>query len=449
MFKKAFLSLMAAVMLAAALTGTALAAEGDGQELVRARGEVVAVDPAAGKFRIEKSDGETATFFVDQETAFRGLDGLAEMQVGWKAGVAAREEDGKLWAVLVIAGEGLDLQRARGRVVDVNTTAGKFAIQTPSGEELRFFVDEKTRYGGQISSLEELEEGMGAGVAYQEHSEGKWIAVGLVAGYAPELVKVRGEVTAVDPQLGKFEILTAEGERLRFFVDENTRYQGQLTSLDEMQVGWRAGVAAREGDDGQLTAVLVIAGLRPEQIRVQGVIAGVDPRAGTFQLEKSDGTVLTFFVTERTSYHGQVSGIADLEQGMRAGVAGYEDPDGKLLARAVLAGTPPDERPEIIRAVGTIKTVNPGAGKFQLEKRDGSVVTVYVDERTGYRGQVASFDDLEKGMRAGFAGYVDGEGKIIARWVIAGYPDPNRQEGERLAPEIDASRGDRLLAPQT
>lgn len=447
MFKKVLISLIAAVVLTVSVTGAALAAEGDGQEMIRARGEVIAVDPGAGKFRIENNDGDVLTFFVSENTTFRGLESLAEMEVGWKAGVAAREEDGKLWAVLVIAGEGQDFHRARGKVIDVNTSAGKFAILTSSGEELRFFVDEKTRYGGQISSLEDLEEGMGAGVVYKEHSEGKWIAVGLVAGYAPDLLKVRGEVTAVDPQLGKFEIQTADGERLRFFVDENTRYQGQLSSLDEMQVGWQAGVAAKE-DDGQLTAVLVIAGEKPEQIRVQGLIVEVDPDAGLFSLEKADGTVLTFSVNERTSYHGQASGFADLVEGMRAGVGGYQDQDGKLVARVVLAGYPPDERPEITRAQGIIKTVSPGAEKFQLERSDGSVLTIYVDGRTKYRGQVEEFGDLEKGMRAGFAGYVDPDGKIIARWVIAGYPQTDRESGERPALEGESFREGRIQSPE-
>jgi len=169
------------------------------------------------------------------------------------------------------------------------------------GAEMRFFVDEKTRYGGQISSLEELEVGMGTGVAYTEHSEGKLITVGLIAGSAPDLIKANGEVTAVDATLGKFEIVTKDGTRMRFFVDEKTRYQGQLSSLEDMQVGWQAGVTAKEGEDGTLTVVLVIAGIRPETVRAQGTIVGVDTAAGKFRLEKEDGSVLTFFVNESRS----------------------------------------------------------------------------------------------------------------------------------------------------
>ena len=455
MFKKVVLPLIAAILLAVTVSGTALAAEGDHPELLKARGEVIAVDPAAGMFQIEKSDGTVLAFYVNENTTFRGLESLEQMQVGWKAGVAAREgENGRLLAVLVIAGDTSDFLQARGKVIDVNNSAGKFSIQTPDGTELRFFVDENTRYGGQISNLDELEVGMGAGVVYQEHSEGKLIAVGLIAGNAPDLIKAKGEVTAVDANLGKFEIVTADGTRMRFFADENTRYQGQLSSLDEMQVGWQVGVAAKEGDDGKLTAVLVIAGIRPETVRAEGIIVGVDAAAGKFRLEKGDGTVLTFFVNEKTTYKGQIEGIRDLEEGMRAGVGGYENEEGQLIARAVVAGYPQNERPELIRAQGTIKTVSPGAGKFQLEKSDGSVLTVYVDPQTRYRGQVDSFGDLEKGMRAGFTGYINEDGMIIARVVVAGHPRADRPdvewpERERPIPAPDSSLDGRIQTPNS
>jgi len=455
MFKKVVIPLLAAILIAVTFSGTALASEGDHPDLLKARGEVIAVDPAAGKFRLEKNDGSVVTYFVNEDTTFRGLESLEEMQVGWKAGVAAREgEDGKLWAVLVIAGDTSDYLQARGKVTDINTSAGKFSIQTPEGTELRFFVDENTRYGGQVSNLDELEVGMGAGVVYQEHSEGKLIAVGLIAGHAPELSKVKGEVTAVDASLGKFEIVTADGTRMRFFVDDKTRYQGQLSSLEDMQVGWQAAVAAKEGEAGKLTAVLVIAGIRPEAVRAEGIIVGVDPAAGKFRLEKGDGTTLTFIVNDKTTYRGQVESIRDLEEGMRAGVGGYENQQGQLIARIVAAGNPQNDRPELIRAQGIIKTVSPDAGKFQLEKSDGSVLTVYVDAKTQYRGQVNGFGDLEKSMRAGFAGYIDQNGKIIARGVIAGHPKVDRPAGERPGgerptPEADPILNDRSQAPSS
>jgi hypothetical protein len=436
MFKKIFLPLIAAALLAVSFTGTVLAAE-ETPEGVRVRGEVIAVDAVAGKFRIEKNDGTVLTFFVNENTHFRGkAQSLEDLEVGWKVGVGAREDDDKLWAILVISGDPEDFIKARGRVTDVNKSAGKFTIEKPDGEKMTFFVDENTRYGGQAGALEDIQEGWHAGVVAKEDNPGKLVAVGVIAGDAPELIKVKGTVTAVDPVLGKFEIQTDDGRTMRFFVDEKTRYQGQLSSLDEMQVGWSAGVAAKETtEDGKLIAVLVIAGTRPEVVRVQGTIIGVDELAGKFRLENPDGRVFTFFVDENTTYRGQVAGIADLKEGMRAGVGAIEDAGGDFIAKVVVAGFPENERPEIIKAQGSIKTVNPGAGKFQLEKSDGTVLTVYVDGKTNYRGQVASFDDLEKGMRAGIAGYIDEEGKIIARYVIAGFPRQDRPEGERPRPE--------------
>ena len=345
MLKKALLALFTAALIAVSFTGAVYAADEEPAGAVQARGEVIAVDPGAGKFRIEDRDGQEWTFFVDENTHFRGKAiSLDELQVGWKVGVRAREvENGKLQAVLVISGDPEDFIQFRGLVTDVNTAAGKFSIEKPDGEKLTIFVDEKTRYGGQISSLEDLQEGWHAAGAARGDNPGKLVAVGLVAGDAPELVKANGEVTAVDTGAGKFEIETNDGRTLRFFVDEKTRFQGQLSSLDEMQAGWKAGVAARE-EDGTLWAVLVIAGTRPEPIRAHGMVVGVDPAAGKFRLEKQDGTVLTFFVDENTKYRGRIKNLSDLEEGMRAGVGAVEEENGNLKARILMAGKPKGDR---------------------------------------------------------------------------------------------------------
>jgi hypothetical protein len=48
MFKKVIVPLIVAILLAVTISGTALVAEGDQSELLKARGEVITVDPAAG-----------------------------------------------------------------------------------------------------------------------------------------------------------------------------------------------------------------------------------------------------------------------------------------------------------------------------------------------------------------------------------------------------------------
>ena len=212
---------------------------------------------------------------------------------------------------------------------------------------MTFFVDENTRYGGQIQGLEDLQVGWGAAVVAKELNPGKLVAVGLIAGDAPDLVKAKGAVTSVTLSGEKFEIETSDGRTIQYFVDEKTRYQGQLSSLEELKVGWQAAVAAKEGEDGKLTAVLVIAGTRPEQIRAKGIIVGVDANAGKFRLEKPDGNVLTIYVDGNTKYRGQVNGVDDLEKGLRAGFGGFIDEDGKIIARIVIAGNPSPELPEV------------------------------------------------------------------------------------------------------
>ena len=86
MFKKIVLPIIAAVILSVSFSGTALAAEDDRPEGIRVRGEVVSVNTSAGKFRIEKPDGSELTFFVNEQTRFRGeAQSLEELEVGWKA----------------------------------------------------------------------------------------------------------------------------------------------------------------------------------------------------------------------------------------------------------------------------------------------------------------------------------------------------------------------------
>jgi hypothetical protein len=306
---------------------------------------VIDVNSAAGKFRLETQDGEVLTFFVDEETQFRGkAESLEDMQEGWRAGVRARDEGGKLRAVLVVSGDLSELVKARGEVTQVDANAGKFRIKNQDGNILTFFVNEKTRYGGQIGSLEELEVGWQAAVAANESDDDKLIAIGVLAGDRPDLTKIQGEVTAVDSGAGKFELQKPDGNSVRIFVDENTRYQGQISSLDDLQVGWKAGVAGKEGEDGKLIAVLVIAGTRPEPVKAQGIIKSVSPGSGKFKLEKPDGGVLTIFANEETQYRGQVGSFSDLKKDMRAGVVAIADEDGNLIAKVVVAGKPREDR---------------------------------------------------------------------------------------------------------
>jgi hypothetical protein len=340
--KKIFLSITAAVLLAVGSFSAAFAAEDDPLDQQRLRGEVVQVDPDAGKFRLETRDGSIETVFTASDTRFGGkLQSLDEMEIGWKVWALGNEEDGRFNASVVVAGDLENIITARGKITEFDASAGKFRIENRDGVIQTFFVYQETRYGGLISGLEDLEIGWLAGVAYLE-VDGKNSAALVLAGDAPDLYKVQGEVTEVDPGSGKFRLQTQQGNIDTFFVDEATRYQGQLSDLKDLEPGWKAVVAAKEGDDGKMTAVLVIAGERPEVTRLQGTVTQVDPAAGKFRIESGDGTVTTFFTDENTRYKGKISSLQDLEAGARAGVGAVEK-DGKLIARILVAG---QARPE-------------------------------------------------------------------------------------------------------
>jgi hypothetical protein len=62
---------------------------------------------------------------------------------------------------------------------------------------------------------------------------------------------------------------------------------------------------------------------------------------------------------------------------------------------------------------------------------------------------VDSSDDLEKGMRAGFAGYFNEDGVIIARIAAAGHPRADRPDVERLGGERPTPDADSLLEDRT
>lgn len=234
-------------------------------EPVKVRGVIAGVDAAPGAFRLETKDGEILTFFVSEKTRYAGqAEDLDDLKAGWIAGVGAVEgQAGKLIAVLVTAGEPrerLELARFRGTVTEVDAAAGRFRLEAPDGEELTFFVSDRTRYRGQVEELSDLQIGWKAGVGALEDQENRLQAVLVLAGDPediPEGVRVRGSVTAVDLGLGTFRLETPEGEALTFFVREVTRYLGQLESLGDLEVGWRAGVVGFEGEDGQLQAVVV------------------------------------------------------------------------------------------------------------------------------------------------------------------------------------------------
>lgn len=92
------------------------------------------------------------------------------------------------------------------------------------------------------------------------------------------------------------------------------------------------------------------------------------------------------------------------------------------------------------RAAGVVTSVQPDAGVFTIETREGNALRIRTDEHTVFRsrdGEVNGIEDLEEGMHVAVAGTAGPDGSLLARVVIAFQPG-DRPEGIRLRGEITA-----------
>lgn len=228
-----------------------------------------------GQFTMETRQGEQRSMLVDDKTQYRTSDGqirsFDDLQVGqWVVGIARFNQQGQLVARLVIIlPDGYDPsqrlgRRARGYVTEVDLKGGSFNLLTLSGEKITFRVAEGTIYLGSVHSLSDLHGGMRAAVGAIKQEDGSLTALVVLVRF-PFQWHI-GKVTSVDLANNQFTLQTRLGGELSFKVDGNTRFRGSggaIQSLDDLQPGMPALVAAKEGEGSELAAVLVAAGRRP------------------------------------------------------------------------------------------------------------------------------------------------------------------------------------------
>ncbi len=323
-----------------------------------------------------------------------------------------------------------------GEVTEI--TADNFTVQTWRGGAFTYQVDENTRF--RSSEIEEpgfgdMQVGYKVLVIARPDSDGLLTAriVALLPGdFDPSQwfgVRARGDVTAVDLAASTFTLHTPAGEDKTFTVVEHTRFIGQAASLEDLLVGWVAGVAAKEQDDGTLLASVLITAEQPRRVRHAGTVTGVDVAASTLALNTRQGEDLTFVVDDDTRFHsrnGEIEGLADLQPDMIAIVFAQPQSDGTLLAIRVAAGSPDDLPNFDVKSGGQVAAI--GADSFTIQPHDGDEVTFLVSEETNFRspgGSVHSLEDLEVGMVALVGGDDLGDGEYLAKLVIAGQaPSP-------------------------
>ncbi len=145
------------------------------------------------------------------------------------------------------------------------------------------------------------------------------------------------------------------------------------------------GDRARAGGLRDLARLVVILpeDFDPTQFEgARGKVVEVNPSASQFTLEKRDGQETVVTTDAETVFRGQATSLADIKEGMLAGVISKESEGDGLVARIVRAGNP------IGINFGEISSVNTSAGTFTLKtQRSGQELTVEVDEQTRFRSR--------------------------------------------------------------
>lgn len=427
--KKWIVPLLLVFVMTLTVRGVAFASDGAPQDAAHAppRGYGVVMALGDNEFTVESSNGREITFQVNERTRFRSpsgdVDGFEDLRVGHKVIVTSRMLRRRIASTVRVLpddfnpGERFGV-RMRGIITAVDPDSNTFELENQDGKVVSVVVDEKTRYKGQAGSLDELEVGWEAGVAGEKTQDGSLKAGMVLAGEVKFSVKARGEISAVDLEDETFNLETPAGEVLTFQVNQETQFRGQLESLDEMRVGWDAGVAGQEDEDGTLLAGLVLAGKKPERVKARGEISAVDLKDQTFTLETPSGEQQTYHVDEKTIIRGRSTSLADLRVGWDVGVSGIIQEDGSFRAVLIVAG----EADNLVKSRGEVVDIDLSAGAFSLETAKGETLTFQVGEKTRFKGQLSALDDLEIGQQAGVLARKTEDGSLLCLMVIAGNP---------------------------
>jgi hypothetical protein len=248
-----------------------------------------------------------------------------------------------------------------------------------------------------------------------------------------EHVRVRGRITSINLNSQMFTLATGDGDEVRVQVSQATQFRspgGQIHELADLEEGMGAIVAGIQHGQGLLEAAWVAAANRgderPEMRRVQGEITGIDLAAQTLTIMTRESENLTLQTSDRTRFKGpgdSISGLNDLEVGMRAMVGAIEGEGELPLALLVVAARPEDIPENGFRLEGTIASIVPGQGSFTLQTRSGNTVEILTNDRTRFHsrdGSVNDIHDLARDMRVGVGGLIQEDGSHLALVVIAG-----------------------------
>ncbi len=196
-----------------------------------------------------------------------------------------------------------------------------------------------------------------------------------------------------------------------------------------------------------LIAVLLLAALTVGSVSAKGPTGGkflperrerhrlligqvVMLEASEFDLQSPNGDVHTIQINDQTAFRSRsgegnidtTASYEDLSVGRWVGVLNRRPIDEGLPARLVVIlpeGFDPANL-KGVRVVGEVTQINSGQGTFEIVSRAGETLTFSVDGHTRYRGLLADFEDLEKGMKVGIFAWEQKDGTLLVKGILAG-----------------------------
>jgi hypothetical protein len=322
----------------------------------------------------------------------------------------------------------LDARLIYGEIAAVD--AGTLTLQNGNGENVTFLLDDDTRYRAanlEAPGFDDLQIGVKVAVFGSAMGDGERIArlvVLLPDNFDPSqwaAVRTRGEITEIG--VDNFTVQSQADEPTTFYVDDTTRFFGQISDSSDLQTGWMVAVGGVESEAGVLLARLVIAADLENTKTYVGTISEVMPAAGTFIFVTRGDQQLNIVVDENTKFasrDGKIQSLADLTPDMLAIVVGIAQGDDMILATRIAAAHAEDLPNFDVRAGGTVLMV--GDNTLTIQFTTGEEKTFLIDNETKFRGRggISGLSDLEPEMVV-FVGAEGGDAELpLAKLVLVG-----------------------------
>jgi hypothetical protein len=143
-----------------------------------------------------------------------------------------------------------------------------------------------------------------------------------------------------------------------------------------------------------------------------------------FTVESRNGEQFTFLVDEDTVFRNrdlENLEMTDLRVNQWVIVRGKENGDLDQIARLVVI-LPDDFNPDDWSIInGVISGLDQEDSVISVLNRKGESIELIVSEKTKFKGEVDSFNDLESGMRVWIMAWEQDDGKINAQIIRAAY----------------------------